>query len=252
MTHEEIISKVNMLNAEAERLNQIRQKNLGRKEALEKQLKDGIEAYNKKNNASLTVETIETELSKVEASLEQNIGKVEAIINAIESNDYNTAKSLTEGVVQSTEGIVQSTEKVEQFVENVEQSFEGVSQSIESVTPPIENVVQPVEDSVQQMENSIQQTETPTPTAEPVFPSPSPVSNPTSSVGNGVPYVQPVENPFMQGLTPPVASPTQIPEGSIFAQSFEKPVEPNVADDDVKPAPPPSFASLVQGSNFSS
>lgn len=86
--------RIKSLNAKVKELNSIRQKNIGRREALLKQQEDGITMYNQKYGTSITAETIKEEYARVSEEKTKEADLLESIINAIGSGDYDTANKL--------------------------------------------------------------------------------------------------------------------------------------------------------------
>lgn len=213
MNHEELLQRVNTLNEKSKKLNQQRMQNIGRKEALQKQLDTALSQYNEKYGTTLTVEGVDAELTRVASELEGQVANVESVITAIETGNYAEAERI---VTPSTEG--------------------GTSEQSNTVapaeTPVVEQVTAPV--------NPVNPISTPVAPVAPATPASSvPVPEmPTSPVSPA-----PVSNSFLDGVT-------QAPDaGSVFTQSFKAPETPVASEEPVKPAPP-SFSSILDGSQF--
>lgn len=202
-TVEEIKNRIAVANGTSQKLNSMRQQNIGKKETLQKQLEDSLKAYNSKYGTSITSESINDELNKVVAEKEQEVTKVEEVINAINSGDYAKASILSgEGVVEENK-----VPAVEQTVENtVEPTPQPVvNQTVQPTPSPVE--VNPTPSPVV--------SPTPTPSPVPVAPTPSPVGVSPSPVPQQIP--QPVVNqvsqpsPMPSPIPSPVPSPTPTP-----------------------------------------
>lgn len=190
MNHEELLQRVNTLNEKSKKLNQQRMQNIGRKEALQKQLDTALSQYNEKYGTTLTVEGVDAELTRVASELEGQVANVESVITAIETGNYAEAERI---VTPSTEG--------------------GTAEQSTTVAPTETPVVEQV--TAPEMPTS------------PVSPAPT----------------APVSNSFLDGVT-------QAPDaGSVFTQSFKAPETPVASEEPVKPAPP-SFSSILDGSQF--
>ena len=218
MNHEELLQRVNTLNEKSKKLNQQRMQNIGRKEALQKQLDTALSQYNEKYGTTLTVEGVDAELTRVASELEGQVANVESVITAIETGNYAEAERI---VTPSEEG------------GTAEQSTKVAP----TETPVVEQVTAPEMTAPVNSVNPI-----PTPVA-PVAPA-TPASSvqvpemPTSPVSPA-----PVSNSFLDGVT-------QAPDtGSVFTQSFKAPETPVASEEPVKPAPP-SFSSILDGSQF--
>jgi len=94
MSNNDLKARVLQLNASAKRLNAQRQQDLGRQEALKKQVSNMLSTYNEKYGTNIKEEDIDTELERVEKELEKEVSVTEGIINAIEAGDYRLANQL--------------------------------------------------------------------------------------------------------------------------------------------------------------
>lgn len=218
MNHEELLQRVNTLNEKSKKLNQQRMQNIGRKEALQKQLDTALSQYNEKYGTTLTVEGVDAELTRVASELEGQVANVESVITAIETCNYAEAERI---VTPSTEG--------------------GTAEQSNTVAPTETPVVEQV--TAPEM----------TAPVNPVNPIPTPVAPATTASSVQVPEMPtspvsptptaPVSNSFLDGVT-------QAPDaGSVFTQSFKASETPVASEEPVKPAPP-SFSSILDGSQF--
>lgn len=218
MNHEALLQRVNTLNEKSKKLNQQRMQNIGRKEALQKQLDTALSQYNEKYGTTLTVEGVDAELTRVASELEGQVANVESVITAIETGNYAEAERI---VTPSEEGgTAEQSTKVAPTETPV----------VEQVTAP--EMIAPV--------NSVNPIPTPVAPVAPATPASSvPVPEmPTSPVSPA-----PVSNSFLDGVT-------QAPDaGSVFTQNFKAPETPVASEEPVKPAPP-SFSSILDGSQF--
>lgn len=218
MNHEELLQRVNTLNEKSKKLNQQRMQNIGRKEALQKQLDTALSQYNEKYGTTLTVEGVDAELTRVASELEGQVANVESVITAIETGNYTEAERI-------------------------------VTLSEEGGTAEQSNTVAPAETPV------VEQVTAPEMTApvNPVSPIPTPVAPATPA--SSVPVPEMPTSPVSQAPTAPVSNSfldgvTQAPDaGSVFTQSFKAPETPVASEEPVKPAPP-SFSSILDGSQF--
>lgn len=218
MNHEELLQRVNTLNEKSKKLNQQRMQNIGRKEALQKQLDTALSQYNEKYGTTLTVEGVDAELTRVASELEGQVANVESVITAIETGNYAEAERI---VTPSTEG---GTAEQSNTVAPAE-------------TPVVEQVTAPEMTAPVNPVNSI-----PTPVA-PVAPATIASSVPVPEMPTSPVSPAPVSNSFLDGVT-------QAPDaGSVFTQNFKAPETPVASEEPVKPAPP-SFSSILDGSQF--
>lgn len=226
MNHEALLQRVNTLNEKSKKLNQQRMQNIGRKEALQKQLDTALSQYNEKYGTTLTVEGVDAELTRVASELEGQVANVESVITAIETGNYAEAERIvtpsTEGGTSEQSNTVTPTETP--VVEQVTAPEMTAPEMTAPVNPvnPIPTPVAPVAPATPA--SSVQVPEMPT---SPVSPAPT----------------APVSNSFLDGVT-------QAPDtGSVFTQSFKAQETPVASEEPVKPAPP-SFSSILDGSQF--
>lgn len=218
MNHEALLQRVNTLNEKSKKLNQQRMQNIGRKEALQKQLDTALSQYNEKYGTTLTVEGVDAELTRVASELEGQVANVESVITAIETGNYAEAERI---VTPSEEG------------STAEQSTKVAP----TETPVVEKVTAPEMTASVNPVNPI-----PTPVA-PVAPATTASSIPVPEMPTSPVSPAPVSNSFLDGVT-------QAPDtGSVFTQNFKAPETPVASEEPVKPAPP-SFSSILDGSQF--
>ena len=159
----ELRQRIAVANSESKRLNSERAINLGKKDTLTKQLDTALKSYNEKYGKNITINTLNAELEAVTIAKEQEVKTIEAIIDAINSGNYEEANKLS-GVVTKSEGVTPAI------------SEPVVAQPV--VEPVTQPVVEPVIPSA------------PTPVAPPVANTPvapTPVAPPTAPSGLNMP-----------------------------------------------------------------
>lgn len=178
-----LIERVKALNEQSNKINEERTKNLGRYDALQKQLNATIADYNTRYGTSLTEETIYTEQQKVAEETEKQIAHIESILACISAGDYDGANKLA-GVVEPVKGVAPS----------VEVASPTTAPSVEPVTAPSVEVVAPTtaptKDTVVSVPMQIFEQEQTTPLAPPPVAPPPVVTKPMSfnSIINGTPF----------------------------------------------------------------
>ena len=215
----ELRQRIAVANSESKRLNSERAINLGKKDTLTKQLDTALKSYNEKYGKNITINTLNAELEAVTIAKEQEVKTIEAIIDAINSGNYEEANKLS-GVVTKSEGV---TPAISEPVVVQPVAPTSVTQTVAQpvAQPVVEPVTQPVVEPVTQ------------PVVEPVIPSaPTPVAPPVANTP-----VAPT----------PVAPPTA-PSG------LNMPTPPSLSGLDISvpdtnPAPP-SFQAIIGGTAF--
>lgn len=91
----ELEARISKLNNSAKKINLERQQSIGRREALLKQQEDAIKAYNAKYNKNITPETVRAEYERVSSEKKEEVAKVEKIISAIETGNFDLANQLS-------------------------------------------------------------------------------------------------------------------------------------------------------------
>lgn len=223
--------KIKALNSQVKELNSVRQKNLGRREALMKQQEDSINAYNQKYGTSITAETVKEEYARISAEKEKEVEQLSAIITAISTGDYDKANELAG--VEAPAPV--SAEANDSYVEKVVESA-GTVQTSGGSTPVMDNEAMKMASQAQSIAKSVAETGefSGIKGVEPVKDkgdgsvpfAPSPLSNPLN-VSTGV-----VKN---------------IPEGSVFAQDFSK--DDDSDDSAVAPPVAPPLANFGISNN---
>lgn len=104
---EEAKQRIAVANSESQKLNTVRQQNIGRKETLQKQFETNLRAYNEKFGTNITVDTLAVEQERVVAEKVKEVEKVEGVINAIKAGNYELANQLS-GVVKEQPSVTES------------------------------------------------------------------------------------------------------------------------------------------------
>ena len=145
MNIERINARIKAVNIESKRLNDERQVNMGKRDALRQQLDEALKQYRAKYGVELTEDMIASELEHVASEKEAEVTKLESMINCINRRDYDGARALC-GEVQNTESQdlnvehkapVSNVQEVSADVHNAENSnlLDGVEEVL--VTPPV-------------------------------------------------------------------------------------------------------------------
>lgn len=152
----ELEARISKLNSSAKKINLERQQSIGRREALLKQQEDAIKAYNAKYNKNITPETVRAEYERVSSEKQEEVAKVEKIISAIETGNFDLANQLS-----GVEPEAKSEEANDTYVH-------AVTETVQKEEVPAPAIEEPVA-----------QEETVEPTAPKGSPFiPSPISNP--------------------------------------------------------------------------
>lgn len=94
MNIESINTRIKAVNIESKRLNNERQVNMGKRDALRQQLDEALKQYKSKYGVELTEDMIASELERVASEKEAEVAKLEAMINCINRRDYAGARAL--------------------------------------------------------------------------------------------------------------------------------------------------------------
>lgn len=219
----ELESRIAQLNNSAKKINLTRQQSIGRRETLLKQQEDAINAYNKKYGRNITADTVEAEYKRVSAEKQAEAEKIEQIISAIESGNFELANQLS-GVEPEKPASSADDTYVEEVTEGKEVGVVPEAEVAPATQEPVGVSPEPVQPVVEEPVKE-----------EPVQPTapkgtefiPSPISNPMSESGT-------VHG--MQSTGAPLGG------SSIFDRDFSASSE----DDDMgTPPAPPSLAGLI-------
>lgn len=225
-----LLQRIEHVNAESQRLANERNINLGKRNALEKQLTEALGEYNRKYGTSVTVDTIEEELQKVYNEKEKEVALIEEALHLVDSGDFAGAERVL-GVAPSTgmTGAVASGNSPAGVVASGNNNSAGAvvpGNNPAGVAAPGNSVVPPVSFSENTMLRSVD-----------------------SQMSKGAAVVEVPESVAGRGSSFPVKNPNYtIPD---LSASADVPLTNPVIDEVV--APPPSinsFNSFVKGAAF--
>ena len=94
MNINEIKDRISSINKNIESLNNTRNQNIGRRETLEKSLKEHLSQYEAKYGVKLTNENLQSEFEKVTVQKEEELTKLEKIVSLINAGDLRGANQL--------------------------------------------------------------------------------------------------------------------------------------------------------------
>lgn len=191
MSIEEIRNRISVINSETARLNTQRNQNIGRQETLRKQLNDALDLYNKNYGVELTVDNLQSELDSVTRKKEEELNKIEQILNFIKSGNIAEANKLA-GVEDTVSQVSQTGVEPTQEPTSVVQPPQTGVETIQEPTP----VAQPPQ---------LQAPLTP-PMSESVAPPtapPSMVLTGAETLDMGMPALEGFTKPSLGSLTPP-------------------------------------------------
>lgn len=106
-----INARIGAVNAESQRLNSVRQVNIGKRDTLNNQLNVALAQYKEKYGVELTVDSIQEELERVVREKEEEVSRIEQMISCINTGDFAGANRLA-GVDSSVESELSSDEQV--------------------------------------------------------------------------------------------------------------------------------------------
>jgi hypothetical protein len=218
----QIKQRISVVNAESKRLNNERQVNIGKREALERQLSDALNKYNSTYNTTITADTLQAEMQRIITAKEAELVSIEQVLNLIKTGDFKGAEAL----ILKSKGV----EAPEAIAETPAVELE------ETVVPPTAEVVPPTTTAVPSA------TEVVPPVVEPQVAQPT---VPTAPV-----LETPVAPPMTQ-VTPPTVH-TAPPTAQVLPPTTPvapPAVEPQVTQPTVPlsgldiPATPPNFGT---------
>ena len=173
----EITKRIEEINKLSKQLNNERAVNIGKREALEKQLQDAVHTYNETYNSSLDVSRLDEEIERVVADKEKEVENIEGMLALIREGRYDEAQALaggkeTNGVVNSSTNLTANTPVVStQNVPNVD------SPAVSPVMGVTNGVVPPVMETPHGVVNTTESPVVPPPVAPPVIGKPSTPDN---------------------------------------------------------------------------
>ena len=232
MSLEAVKQRIAVANAQCASLNNTRQVNIGKKETLTKQLEGYITEYKTKYGVDITMDNFQDEVNRVQTLKEQEVTKLETMIQYIKEGRYAEAEALATGKpIQEEKPVAETTPVQETFVQQTMQFVQeevaptpqvGLNTSIPMVEPT-QNVpfIAPVSIPVQQVAPATPQITQP---VEEQVVLPKPPLPPTSPLGQA-----------MVGFTPVGGAPMGMP---------------SVAPPTGMPKPPTDFKSILSGSDF--
>lgn len=109
---EVLVQKIEGLNGKVEAVTVRRNQSIGKRAALEEQCRELYLLYKEKYGVELNAGTLEQELAKVAAETSAQAEKLEAVLTAIESGDYEQAHKLA-GLEKEDPGVSDVTPPVE-------------------------------------------------------------------------------------------------------------------------------------------
>lgn len=260
----ELVAKIDKANADTAEVMAQRNKNLGKKEALEKQLVSLLEAYKTKYGVELTPATLQEEIDRVSAEKASELSKTEQALSLIQEGRFSDASVLLTGEELKTVAQAEGVDAQEVELKHLDAPVEVENNA--SVNIPAPTVVPDVNEAVSAT------AEMPSVSVPEEFGIPSAPPAPSIPIGAGA-EAKPFAVPFTAPPVAPIQEKTTSSTGktAVFSESdspmsamagFTKPnqgrpvVPPTpVVDDDedegVAPAPPPtSFGAIFGGTAF--
>lgn len=102
----QINQRIAVLNADSKRINNDRAISIGKKETLQKQMKDALAAYKAKYGVDLTEANLQAEIDRVSAEKLKEVEQIEAVLNLIKLGQYDEANALVSGTpIQADEPV---------------------------------------------------------------------------------------------------------------------------------------------------
>ena len=245
MNIEEIRSKISVVNAESARLNNQRNQSIGRRDALTKQLQDAIESYKRIYGVEITMDNLSEVIASVTKKKEEELNKIETIINLIKAGNISEANKLA-GIVEEN---VQETPVVEQQVATPEVNKKQVETPVIETTTVSTPVSEPtVETSavVPPMGNIPVETPVEIPVVEPTVATPVTAPN--------------VETPVAPPVSDVISSQESIDMGISALEGFSKstlgsvtppPTAPKVEEHSEEKSKISDFSAILNGTAFS-
>lgn len=225
MNINELKSKIENLNEQVKELNLIRERNLSKKEMLTESFNKSCEEYKNKYGKEITAENIKEELELVANEKQEEVNKVEKIIEYIKAGDVSSANKLM-GVVEEEKPVIVS----QQPTVNTEQPKQSayVQPAVEP-QPTVANIPQEPQQTIAQ----------PTVADIPQVYQPQPIEMPQQPIQEPT-IPQPVQEPQPVEDMPHVAPP-----------SFSKPKEPVNTEPQVNINPAGGWGAILNNTPFS-
>lgn len=272
----ELVAKIDKANADTAAVMAQRNKNLGKKEALEKQLASLLEAYKAKYGVELTPDTLQEEINRVSTEKAAELSKTEQALTLIQSGRFNDASVLLTGEELKTVAQAEGVDAQEVELKHLDAPVEVANTVTANIPAP--TVVPDVNEAVVESKEPVGAVaEMPSisvpdefgipsappapsipigagaeakpfaapPVAPPVAPSVAPVQGKAENVANKPAVFGAGDSPMsaMAGFTKPNQGRPVVPPTSVAEDDDE--------DEGVAPAPPPtSFGAIFGGTAF--
>ena len=242
---EEVMNRIAVANAESKRLNAERNINVGKKDTLTKQFNDAVAKYKLDYSVDLNLDNLNSEIERVIKLKEDEVTKIETVLNLIQAGKYAEADSMVNGVSE-TASVQEATPAPE-----VETPIAEAS-TPEPVAPPVNTTGIAALDgfsaSLEEIQ-SAQAVESPTQTVE------APTSTSVDTSEPAVP-VAPTAPVAPSAPTAPVTSTESVASTAPVAPSAPTvPTAPSAPSEPVAPSMPnldnvTSFSAILGGSAF--
>lgn len=250
----QINQRIAVLNAESKRLNNERAVNIGKKEALQKQLDEALAHYKTTYGVELTEANLQSEIDRVSGDKIKEIEKIETVLNLIKAGQYDEANTLVNGTPVQTETPVVPTEApVSQPTTQAEIPVTQPEVPVAPVTQPQPTVTsQPV---VTEAVPTPPVIETPVPPIQESIPTPPVIETPVATppvlgtpVTESVPTPPVIEEPV--GVPPTLGTPTLSGLDTSVPDLGMPPADPVATQPSTSGQPIASFNAILGGSPF--
>lgn len=237
----EINQRIAVAKAESKRINDLRQVNIGKKQALEAQLSTALAQYKADFGVALTPETLKAEIDRVTVEKEQEVSHIEQMLSLINQGKYDEAQAI------ANPDSVKPAETVDTQPQTTVATEPVVAPQVAS--PVAQPQVAPVSESVSTTPTQVAETSVNTGITPPEVVGAPPI------IGVSHPVAQP------QVSQPQVAPPPQTKmnlTGIDALEDFDTPAPPvhtepkpvNTQTESVGEPPITSFSAILGGSQF--